>query len=925
MKDDQKTKQQLIEELTDLRKEVISLKETHDQATAAFSEKSTQLQAVVDSLPFDVFAIDQDGRYFLQNTYGRERWGDTIGKRPKDIVPDKAILKQWQENNRRAFAGETFRTDMAFEFKGEERHFTLHMAPIERDKEITGIVGIPVEITDRVRMEEKLRESEQQYRQLFELSPMGVVTSDIKGVITSCNPAFLKLSGYSENEIVGKHFTKLSTLPKKDLPNYTKMFASAIKEGFPENYEFEWLHKDGSKRIGYAHIGILKEKGKVSGLQAILLDITENKRAEKALKDSEERFRNIVEHSHDGITLTDAEGKIVEWNQAYEDITGIRRDEALGQLAWDIMYQAIPDEFRTDELYENIKSINTEGLKDGQAPWMNQLREISLQRKDGSTRFIEQNAFSFKTDGGYALCSVSRDVTEKVLAERALRESQHRYEQIVEQASDVVFTAGLDGRFIYGNPQVERLTGYSTDELVGKSYRTITAPGWYRRVQYFYLKQVIERTPETDLEFPIRTKDGQIKWVEQKATLLMEDDEVVGLQFIPRDITERKRAEESLAVVVQQYTRTVNAMHDWLHVVDTDLRMVMVNQSFRHVLEELGYEPIIEGQYLFDIMPFLSDDVRLEYEQVIETGETMVTEEETTVHDQIFTTETRKIPIREGDKVTQVITIIRDITERKQKEDEIRKLNEELEQRVRERTAELEVSNKELEAFSYSVSHDLRAPLRAINGFSHILEENYAQVLDEDGKGYLQKLQLSSRKMDRLINDLLALSRLGRRDMMLTTLDLGAIATSVYKDLQEHEEGREIIFKVDVHHLVQADQHLMEVMLTNLLSNAIKFTRGRQPAMIEFSCREEGDQLIYSLKDNGVGFDMKYVDKLFCPFQRLHTEHEFEGMGIGLAIAQRIVQRHRGKMYIEGEVDKGVRVYFTLHAPKAAPNLSRSR
>jgi light-regulated signal transduction histidine kinase (bacteriophytochrome) len=271
------------------------------------------------------------------------------------------------------------------------------------------------------------------------------------------------------------------------------------------------------------------------------------------------------------------------------------------------------------------------------------------------------------------------------------------------------------------------------------------------------------------------------------------------------------------------------------------------------------------------------------------------------------------LPIRdELGNVIHTVYISKEITEQKKAEDEIRRLNEELEQRVVERTAELKATNEELEAFAYSISHDLRAPLRAINGFSSILKENYAPVLDDEGRDYLDKLKLGTLRMDGLITDLLMLSRLGREELSFQRLDIIEIAQKIFADLTKEEVDREFEFFSADCPSIEADKHLLEVLLTNLLANAIKFTRGRQPAEIEFGFQPPEDQPTFFIRDNGVGFDMAYADRLFSPFQRLHSEGEFEGTGIGLAIVRRIVQRHGGSVWIEAEPDKGTTVYFTL-------------
>ena len=263
-----------------------------------------------------------------------------------------------------------------------------------------------------------------------------------------------------------------------------------------------------------------------------------------------------------------------------------------------------------------------------------------------------------------------------------------------------------------------------------------------------------------------------------------------------------------------------------------------------------------------------------------------------------------------------VALLTQKVTQRKREREELRRVNETLEQRVLSRTAELDATNKELEAFSYSVAHDLRAPLRHMDGFIRLLKKHSWASLDERNQRYLGIISDSARQMGLLIDDLLAFSRLGRAELQLLPVSLQQLVQEAIQEMREETQGRDIAWKISQLPEVMADRSMMRLVMINLLTNAVKFTGKRERAEIEVGASSnEADGIVVFVRDNGVGFDMEYADKLFGVFQRLHPAEEYEGTGIGLANVQRIIHRHRGRTWARGAVDQGATFYFSL--PKA--------
>lgn len=268
--------------------------------------------------------------------------------------------------------------------------------------------------------------------------------------------------------------------------------------------------------------------------------------------------------------------------------------------------------------------------------------------------------------------------------------------------------------------------------------------------------------------------------------------------------------------------------------------------------------------------------------------------------------------LNESGKPRQYVAIRADITSRKAAAEEVVRLNADLEQRVARRTAQLEAANKELEAFSYSISHDLRAPLRAMAGFARILEKELAGGISPDAKQAIARIRDNAARMGQLIDGLLDFSSLNWMPVTKKKINPAALARDVFQELQPESKGRQVDFTVGELPPCQADANLLRQVFANLLSNALKYTRDRDPAIIRVGCRSEEKQPVYFVQDNGAGFDMRYAEKLFRVFQRLHRSDQFEGTGVGLAIVQRIIERHGGRIWAEARVDEGATFHFTL-------------
>lgn len=664
------------------------------------------------------------------------------------------------------------------------------------------------------------------------------------------------------------------------------------------------------------------------------------------LKQTQEKLRQLssaVEQSADQVVITDTQGVIEYVNPAFEQLTEYSRAEVLGQTP------AILASGEQDAaFYERLWSTILSGAI---------FRGAIINRKKGGELYYAEKTISPIRDQAGVIThfvSTDKDVTERIRAEAALRESEARYRSIFENSAVGIFRSTLDGRFTIVNQALVRMLGYTTTAEV--LALDLTQDLYLNPAERERLRQTYERTGRMEgVDVRWKKHDGETILVSLHARTLVDGaGRVSGYEGLVQDVTQRHLAEalltlqkqilelivtstplpEVLAAIARSIEAQIPRCYCSILLMDRDGQHLRPGASpslppgFAQALDGLAIGPragscgtaayrgeaVISSDIAAD--PLWSDcaDWMISNYNVRASWSTPIFSRMRQVLGTfaLYYLEAHTPAPAERELVEVSARLASLAIERQQAEDEIHLLTAQLEQRVTERTAQLERANQELEAFSYSISHDLRAPVRAMDGFASILLAEQLEHLTPEGRHYLQLVQTSAHRMGQLIDDLLKFSRLSRQPIEKQTVDLAALTRQVWDDLSAERDHRQVELTLGGLPVCQGDPALLRQVLLNLLSNALKFTRTRTVAQIEVASRHEGGEDVYFVRDNGVGFDQQYAHRLFGVFQRLHTETEFEGTGVGLALVQRILHRHGGRIWVEAETERGATFYFTV-------------
>ncbi len=544
----------------------------------------------------------------------------------------------------------------------------------------------------------------------------------------------------------------------------------------------------------------------------------------------------------------------------------------------------------------------------------------SVLQLAGSTRQAGTRAYcrvqAGTTDELADLADAINSIVEKLQeAEESARFEHRCLGAVLETIGDGVIVTEADGRIAMSNT--------AAAGILSAGSHSPALNGWPNRFGFYtpdtrapFLGELPQTqalrgdTPEDQELYVTPPGNGGGKWLKMRARPLLEDKRVFGVVTVLRDVTEQKRAEDALRENEEKFRSFVETTNEWIWSIDAQGKITYSNPAVKAML---GYEPSeLTGR---PIESLVAEDDRSRFRSRLRqcVGQkrcwAAVVLRWNQRNGSSRYTESNAVPIIGADgEVAGMRGADRDITERRATEMHIEQLNNRLERQV----AQLNAANKELEAFSYSVSHDLRAPLRSIDGFSQALLEDYGDKLDAMGRDYLQRVRAASQRMAQLIDDMLQLSRVARNELSLQAVDVTALAQTVGAELAARHPGRAVEFVVAPGMTAHADPHLLRIVMENLLDNAWKFTRDNPNPRVEVGIADHQGDKAFFVRDNGVGFDMAYAGKLFGAFQRLHAMTEFEGTGVGLATVQRIVNRHGGSVAAEAAVGRGATFYFTL-------------
>ena len=756
--------------------------------------------------------------------------------------------------------------------------------------------GAAIEIT-------ATKTAEQRARVTLRAIDDAVMATDASGRITLFNPGAVALTGWQEDEALGHPLDRvLRFAPTIDNRPAALPVDTVLKTGTamrsPESMML-------STRAGQL-IPVLDSTAPIQmsgdptpvGAVIVLRDARASSESLRRLNESEARYRTLVESSPVGIFHFAREHRITFVNSRFSDILERRAEQLVGLDLRSLADAAVLPAVRA-------------ALEGHQGRYEGPYHDASSNR---DIRFSIRTAPVFDTHGKVVGgVGIVEDYTAKYDAERKLRESETRYALAMRGTNEGLWDWNPLTMELFLSSRLMALLGEAAESL-----RT-TSDAWLARMHpddrdVYYLRMVAHLKGETqhfELEFRMATHDGSYRWFRSRG-IAQRDDTGNAYRMVGSmgDITARKRAEMQLTNELAFSRTLVDSLPVGLCVARRDGALTLLNPYFGrltgYTIDDLGALTVTD-LIIPEDRPLIQQRLERAYDEGAAWAETQIESRDGRHLPVSFLA--RRVTLHDID---QLLCIATDISERKNAEQQMRNLNRELESRVADRTAQLAAAVKELETFSYSVSHDLRSPLRAIDGYARIIRDDYREAFTQEAHVLFERMLAAVSRMSDLIDDLLELSRVSRRPLNRTRIDLSDMANTVLAALAQSQPQRQVSTRIDPNLRVVADAKLLQIAVENLLGNAWKFTAKRADPQIRLSRVQAKDETVFCVEDNGAGFDMRYADKLFGPFQRLHTDRDFEGTGIGLATVSRIIQRHGGRVWAEGEVDKGARFYFTL-------------